>query len=279
MYLGTLLVGFLLGAIAPIGTATVTGLVDPAVISDSIRGDAPFAASVKVWDSNAAGGKGMFAFAETLKPEEANTEPLSTVGADPLNPYPDEFMQFVTMHHGMKVPTLETDISLRGLHETPVRITDIRVHFIRKDPPLKGTLLCDPNAGSNDVDVVVFDLDDDTPVPMIETSDGNSRPYLQAKSVTLTRNEIVTIHVRFTTDTHSAIFDLRFDYESNGVPGSTFVNNLGIPFELTGPAAPDSFDASDVLAGWTLNGYETLWVRGPGHPFSWVEPGTPDATC
>lgn len=137
-------------------------------------------------------------------------------------------------------------------------------------------MLCDATAGSGVTEKISVDLDKAVPVPELIDGEKNAvvGPYIENRSVTLQRNEVVTMNFTFHSLTRYSAFRLIFDYVVGSDKGSVAVDNQGQPFEVTGPADPNSFGSST-----TLQGYRTAWGRSPGTGFREIAPGVPHPDC
>ncbi len=126
----TALLGFVGGSLSPLGTKLATTVLDPDVIADRVRNDAPIVFSI---DSiGHFGARGMYAFAEPLdlnaeEVQALKSHPNTSTGEDS-----DVFKTLVERRNGVRVAPLRINMTLRGARDETVHITGIHVNFIKK---------------------------------------------------------------------------------------------------------------------------------------------------
>lgn len=114
---------------------------------------------------------------------------------------------------GQRKSTTTHLVSLVGNRRERVRVVDIRARVLEKSPRLDGSLLLYPGEGTSPVEQVGVDLDDPAGRLATTTEDGVTRPFLDAKTVTLDKGEEVGLEITALSAAHSYRWELEVTVE------------------------------------------------------------------
>ncbi|MCD2197698.1 hypothetical protein LQ327_30440 [Actinomycetospora endophytica] len=266
----------------------------PGQVVDSFAAQ-PFSVSTTpagLYGGGLYGTKGEFAFKEPLNltPEERaffasqDAYPMTPDGAvgDPVaEQRSSRYFNIAAKYHGISIGEVETLATLRGLSNETVHLSNMRVKFVERDATWNGGVFCEDNQGGGPVDAVAFDLDSSDPVAQVADIGGapTGQPLFSAKQYTLQHDELLTFDLHFRTKLHHAKFIVDVDWDTPSNHGTYEVSDQGTPFEVTGPATPNSFDPDANTAQRPLTGYRTAWAIAPTGPYSQVTPGVGGSGC
>ena len=152
----------------------------------------------------------------TLVAADESASPWGWATSRPLSPaegaaMPDKYAMQTEQHDWMinhgGVNFIEDNVTLTiaGNRSDPVQITNISPHLEHCDPPLRGSiLLSHPPAGGNTNVVLAVNLDSPTPVFKDGAeSSPKSAPFFGGHSITLKRNEVMTLNISATSHTRT----------------------------------------------------------------------------
>jgi hypothetical protein len=131
-------------------------------------------------------------------------------------------------------------VSVTGNEPDGVIITNVGIHVISRQPPLTGTLIYVPSQGESNNVGFSYDLDSSDKVAKIDdrTSPLYGSPYFESKTITLNKNEPVTLGISAGAVKADYKFDLDFTVLVDGKVQHVDVKGPnGQPFEVSGFAS------------------------------------------
>jgi hypothetical protein len=147
-------------------------------------------------------------------------------------------------------------IYLRGQRNQGLRILDMQVVDVVREPPLAGTLFSIPPQGSEDSEVMGVNLDEFEPIvraARVADSVQFGGPYFPEKSISLADDEEMVIVLRGVTKKNTVSFKLRVDYQVGDRRESAEISDNGKPFRLTAYNCDDD-GALDYRSYYSLSG-------------------------
>ena len=141
-------------------------------------------------------------------------------------------------------------LSVRGLSDETVIIRDIRVD-VEQSEAISGTRISSPNAGANEATVLLFDLEDKSPVAkewQENEDEVKTKPFFDSKNVTLARNEVHDIVIIGSAKRSLVMWRLYLDLEVAGKSQTIEIDENGKPFKTTG--YPDGGFQWDLEWAW-----------------------------
>jgi hypothetical protein len=128
-------------------------------------------------------------------------------------------------------------IYLRGQRNQGIRILDIDVVDLMREPPFAGTLIHIPPQGAEDSEVMAVDLDQPSPIVRSARIVGSEvqfgGPYFPIKTIPLDDKGEVVILLRSVTESNTVSFRLKVEYQVANSRESVTVDDNGEPFRLT----------------------------------------------
>ena len=127
-------------------------------------------------------------------------------------------------------------LSVRGLSDETVIIRNIRVD-VEQSEAISGTRISSPNAGVNEATMLLFDLEDKSPVAkewQENEDEEKTQPFFDSKTVTLARNEVHDFIIIGSAKRSLVLWRLYLDLEVGGRPQTIEIDENGKPFKTTG---------------------------------------------
>ncbi|GAA0909017.1 hypothetical protein [Virgisporangium aurantiacum] len=148
-------------------------------------------------------------------------------------------------------------ISLQAVGNVPIRVSDVRLSNIKREPPINHTLVAYPTGADEKTFKMTFDLDEPVPVAK-EYSDtgGAGQPFFQNRTLTLNQSDDDVLLLAISVEKWSVSFGVSIDYVVNGQRGVVEVKDEGRPFRVTGYNCP--------RPGQTYTPYQQIWDALPG---------------
>jgi hypothetical protein len=169
-----------------------------------------------------------------------------------------EEVEWFRAHGAVDPHALYIKIVLRGARDEKVRIIGARA-IPRCEAPLEGTLFLSPPAGQDENIKMVFDLDQAEPRAQFREH-GGLKDYFAHKTISLERDEDVTIQVEATTNNHYCEFELEFEVLTRQGVVSQTVDDQGVPFRVSALLRDKNASVGDGISDVAL--YKNLYVSG-----------------
>jgi hypothetical protein len=133
---------------------------------------------------------------------------------------------------------------LDGMLDHTVQITEARPVDVECGEPLGGTYLYDPNAGTPP-ERLEIDFDDRNPRFLLSLAEHDQPPVpLFERKVDLHKNSTTPFLLAARSTRQHCRFKVRFDYTADGEQRQFLLDVAGRPFEVTGLASPDEYEAA-----------------------------------
>jgi hypothetical protein len=145
-----------------------------------------------------------------------------------------ELASLLRSNGGSDVGQILLRVTLTGESTSPVRITNVGAHNLTRTAPTTGTLFAVSSQGGAPTEQAVLDLDKTLPMPELVAPDGSSRPYFAVRTIQLKRHEQQVFVLTITSNRHSDMFDVEFDYMVSNQLRHLTLDNDGRHFHLTG---------------------------------------------
>ncbi|KOV76939.1 hypothetical protein [Nocardia sp. NRRL S-836] len=152
--------------------------------------------------------------------------------------------EWLAAHGAVGVDEARWSFGLDGMLDHTVQLTDARPVDVECGEPLGGTYLSDPSAGTAPERLEV-DFDDRNPRFLLSLPDRNQPPVpLFERKVDLHRDSTTPFLLTARSTRQHCRFKVRFDYTADGEQRQFVLDNAGRPFEVTGKASPEKYDAA-----------------------------------
>lgn len=252
--------GLVIAAVAASLTAFFTGVIgnwfDPAKAADKLASDD--AVTIVAVDDR-SGAMGM-SWPNVITPDQAAQ--IEAANSDQAT------YHMMADFGGIPLTTQILSITLEGQRAVPVQITRIRPHVVSCGPSLHdGTFYLTHHEGLNDVPNLRVDFDKKTPefVDAGRVDAGQpAPPYFDSKTITLQKNELITIQITANVTNQDCKWELELDEIVDSSPVIQIAQGAQ-PFEITGLAPLDSYGArylrsylytnTDKSHHWSLEPY------------------------
>jgi hypothetical protein len=199
--------------------------------------------------------RGRFAFIFDREPNALNSGTIPPIAAD----NPGDAFRWAYANGGIDASTTLVEITVQGRTEAAIVLTDFRVRVIERRDPLPGYLVRVGEAGGGPLlaRLIRFDLDES--VPRGETRDQreNAQEPRWSFPLQVSSTDPEYIYLVVAAETCDCSWVAEIDYVQQGEPGTSVVDNGGVPFRTSG--------ASAVQASFTtVDGRSFTWCGGPG---------------
>ncbi|MEO3810085.1 hypothetical protein ABGB17_13885 [Sphaerisporangium sp. B11E5] len=186
-----------------------------------------------------------------------------------LPQYSEKQHEWLRRHGAVPPSLLHAKVVIRGNADRPVRVVGMRAEA-DCGPPLTGTYFESPGGGDDDSVVIGFDLDSPDPrgQEIVDSIEWRG-DYFQKKTISLERDEEITVQIVGVTEKHYCEFVVVMEVLSDAALVRQRVDNHGRPFKVSAVVAHDDSGIPRV----DYPAYGALYVGGlasPGTKGKWT---------